>query len=144
MKTRSIVAGLATAAALSAGAVGAAAAQSNPSTPTTAPTTTGSGTADSGTADRGTTGSTAGPTGARRQFACGHQHEIEDLQAQRKALLGDRLALLKEARQTAVAAGEDAWVVRIDNHIARVAKAQEQVETRAQRFTTWVGAHCGG
>ncbi len=56
---------------------------------------------------------------------------------QHKALLTSRLALLKDARKAAVDAGADALVARIDNRIAKVTKAQERVETRMQKLTTW-------
>ena len=119
MKPRNVLAGLALSAALTAGMAGTAAAQ-------------------------GTPGTDAPSTGARKEFICSHQDQIRQLMGQHKTLLSSRLALLKDARKSAVDAGADALVVRIDHRIAKVVKAQERVETRMQKLTTWVGKSCAG
>ena len=78
MKTRTLLAGLGLSVALTVGVAGTAAAQSALPAPSPA------------------------AQGARKEFVCSHQDQIKDLLSQRKALLGSRLALLKDARQSAV------------------------------------------
>jgi hypothetical protein len=121
MKTRTIVASLAVAGA-TLGMVGTALAQS--SDPTTPPD--------------------AAAKGTRKEFVCSHQDQINDILSQRKALVNSRLALLKEAREAAAGAGASKLVVRVDNRMAKAARDQERVETRTQKFATWVGQNCTG
>ncbi len=139
MKTRTILGGLALAAALSAGVATTALAQSDPSSPPT----TSSTPATTPAADAAN-GADAATKGARKDFGCSHQTQINDLFGQRKALLESRLALEKQARQAAVDAHANAWVVRIDNHIAETVKAQTKAAGRAQRFTDWAAKSCTG
>jgi flagellin-like hook-associated protein FlgL len=127
MKSRNLIAGLALSAALIAGVAGAAAAQTDPA-PTSAPA------AATDTAAKG----------ARKEFVCANQDRIKDLMGQHAALLSSRLDLLGDAKQSATDAGADALVAKIDSRIAKVTKAQEQVGTRQQKLTTWVGENCTG
>jgi hypothetical protein len=124
MRTRTIVATVVAAAALTAGAAGTALAQSDPSTPTPA--------------------AEANAKGIRKDFVCAHQDEIKQLLAERKAVVGTSLNLLKEARQTAVDAGATKKVAQIDKRIAKATKVQERVDNRIEKLPAWVSEHCPG
>jgi hypothetical protein len=142
MKTRNLIGGLVLAAVVTAGAAGTAIAQAGGSSPTpssSAPTTAPA-------PATGTAGKDATPAvkGARKEFVCGHQDQLADLLAQRKALQASRLTLEKEARQAAVAAHADAMVAKIDKRIAQTTKAQAEVATRTQKLTAWEAKHCTG
>ena len=140
MKTRNVLAGVVLAAALSGGVAATALAQSgpSPSPTTTAPATT----APSSSPDSGAAAVADGTKTPRKDFACAHRTEIDSLLSQRKSLLSSRLTLLQQARQSAVNAHADKWVVKIDNHIAQTVKAQSKVASRTQRFTDWAAKNC--
>jgi hypothetical protein len=140
MKTRNVLAGVVLAAALSGGVAATALAQSGPSpSPTTPPPTTSTASSSS---DSGAAAVAAGTKTPRKDFACAHRTEIDNLLSQRKSLLASRLTLLQQARQSAVNAHADKWVVKIDNHIAQTAKAQTKVTSRTERFTDWAAKNC--
>jgi len=141
MKTRNLLAGVVLAAALSGGVAATALAQSgpSPSPTTTAPATT---TAPSSSSDSGAAAVADGTKTPRKDFACAHRTEIDSLLSQRKSLLASRLTLLQQARQSAVTAHADKWVVKIDNHIAQTVKAQSKVASRTERFTDWAAKNC--
>jgi hypothetical protein len=119
MKTRSLLTGLALAAAVTVGGVTAAGAQTEP---------------------------TPGPEAkeARAAFVCANQDRITDLLSRRADLLEDRLALAQDARAAAEEAGATKLVERIDRRIERIGEAQARVETRTGKFTPWVGENCAG
>ena len=137
MKTRNVLAGVALAAALSGGVAATALAQSGPS-----PTPTTTAPSSSASSDTGAAAVAAGTKTPRKDFACAHRTEIDSLLSQRKSLLTSRLALLQQARQAAVNAHADKWVVKIDNHIAQTTKAQTKVASRTERFTDWAAKNC--
>jgi hypothetical protein len=132
MKTRTLLAGLALAGAVTAGVTATAVAQSDPSTP---PTTTA-----------GTSKDAADPAAkkARADFVCAHQDEIKGLMGQRQALLSGRLSLLQEARTSANDAGATKLVGRLDQRIAKVQDETKKADARRDKLTTWVGEHCAG
>ena len=132
MKTRTLLAGLALAGAVTAGVTATAVAQSDPSP---APTTTA-----------GTTKDTADPAAmkARADFVCAHQDEIKGLMGQRQTLLAGRLSLLQEARTSANDAGATKLVARLDQRIAKVEDETKKADARTEKLTTWVGEHCAG
>jgi len=143
MKTRNLLAGAALVAALSGGVAATALAQSGPSpSPTTTAPPTSTAPSSPSSSDTGAAAVAAGAQTPRKDFACAHRTEIDNLLSQRKSLLSSRLTLLQQARQSAVSAHADKWVVKIDNHIAQTAKEQSKVAARTQRFTDWAAKNC--
>jgi hypothetical protein len=136
MKTRTLLAGLALAGAVTAGVTATAVAQSDPSpaptTTTTTPTTPANDAADPAAKK------------ARTDFVCAHQDQIKDLMNQRKSLISGRLSLLQEARTSANDAGATKLVARIDTRIAKAQAEATKVDGRMEKLTTWAGEHCPG
>ena len=132
MKTRSLLAGLALAGAVTAGVTATAVAQSDPSPAPTTTTTPAKDAADPAAQQ------------ARTDFVCAHQDQIKDLMNQRKSLISGRLSLLQEARTSASDAGATKLVARIDTRIAKAQAEAKKVDGRMEKLTTWAGEHCTG
>jgi hypothetical protein len=73
-------------------------------------------------------------TGARRQFVCAHVAEFQKLQADHLTLVGDRLALLNEAKAAAEQNGNTKAAGRIGDRIDRVTKRQGEITQRQQKL----------
>jgi hypothetical protein len=136
MKSRTLLAGVALAGAVTAGVTATAVAQSDPSpTPPTTATAPASPSKDA-----------ADPAAkkARTDFVCAHQDQIKDLMNQRKSLISGRLSLLQETRISASDAGATKLVARIDTRIAKAQAEATKVDGRMEKLTAWAGEHCTG
>jgi len=72
-------------------------------------------------------------TGARREFVCAHLAEVQKLQADHLTLVGDRVALLNEAKAAAEQNGNATAVERITKRIDRFTERQTKITERQQR-----------
>jgi hypothetical protein len=79
-------------------------------------------------------------TGARREFVCAHLAEIQKLQADHLTLVGDRLALLNEAKATAEQNGNAKAVERIKKRIDRVTERQTKITERQEKVQDACGS----
>jgi hypothetical protein len=70
----------------------------------------------------------------RREFVCAHLAEVQKLQADHLTLVGDRLALLNEAKTAAEQGGNTKAVDRITNRIGRVTDRQTKITDRQQKL----------
>jgi len=73
-------------------------------------------------------------TGASHEFICAHLSEVQKLQADHLTLVGDRLALLNEAKTAAEQSGNTKAADRITNRIARVTDRQTKITDRQQKL----------
>ena len=80
-----------------------------------------------------------GGTGARREFVCAHVAEIQKLQADHLTLVGDRLALLNEAKAAADQNGNTKAADRIAKRIDRVTQRQGKITERQQKLAETCG-----
>ena len=73
-------------------------------------------------------------TGAGREFVCAHLSDVQKLQADHLTLVGDRLALLNEAKTAAEQSGNTKAVERITNRIGQVTDRQTKITDRQQKL----------
>jgi len=72
-------------------------------------------------------------TGAGHEFICAHLSEVQKLQADHLTVVGDRLALLNEAKAAAEQSGNTKAADRITNRIGRVTARQTAITGRQQK-----------
>jgi hypothetical protein len=75
-------------------------------------------------------------------FVCAHLDQIKAQEQLKEQLLTGRITLLKEARETAVAADNTKAVVRIDKGIVKTAAATNKLHEREAKVEAFAAAHC--
>jgi hypothetical protein len=81
--------------------------------------------------------------GDRAAMVCEHLDAIDAQMAERLAHIASRQGWLADKRATAVAAGRDEMVARIDAASAKLTERAATVQERIGRLDTWAAEHCG-